>query len=1033
MSTLKPLKLVMTAFGPYKNTEVINFNELEENMLFVISGNTGAGKTTIFDGICFALYGSASGQDRENSMMLRSDFADDDTRTSVELEFELNGRIYRILRQLGHVKEGNKSKTGERYEFYERKNDQEVPCVDRQIVSEIDKKTEALLGLTQDQFKQIVMLPQGEFRKLLTSQTENKEEILRRLFKTEPYKQISEHLRSKKNMAEDAFKREKHARDHYIGSIDATIPKREESHLFQVLSEEHYNVNQLLFGLEEEITFYEKQITTDQQKYEEAYAAHGKKQSQLHQSNVLNDRFDEWRKKEDQLKQLNGQVPLYENKEKQLGDAERASFLLPYETQAEEQRQEEKSRVQAVDKAAQTKKTADGTFERNYQIYQQEEGRKTDREEVRKQLDRLQEFLPVVKVIDEKQQQLQELENKKKRAFTELTKRQTEMKEISEKATSYSEKIKRLDQAVGQLPEKQQQLTEMRDQAKVLIDFINLRDKHAGFQKDLQLKKAAFDKETETYTKLEKSWLNNQASYLASHLHDGETCPVCGSLDHPNKAVNEEEVVTKEQLESLKQKLNEKEKHYHTAAANLDHNETQLKDKEVEIEPYHIPLDDVSSVKDQLVEKGKQLKVEVDKLHTSRKELANLKETLEKTNEAWRQVEVKKEQAEQTHQQLTTAYEKEYAVHQEKIQKIPEDMRVLSVLEQKIAETNKRKVQMEQAWEDAQAKLQQANDEQTKATANLTHASKQLEETKVKRNKTEQQFQDKLSDANFQSEQTYQQAKLSEESRQELKKEIEQFKQNRSTMSEQVNELKLALKGKERVDLTNLEQHLDQLKKTYESALNTWNQSKKVYQDASTLKSRIMDANELVREQEKQLGIIADLYDVIRGQNSQKVSFERYLQIEYLEQIIDAANHRLERLSNGQFLLIRSDRQESHGRQSGLALDVYDAYTGQTRDVKTLSGGEKFNASLSLALGMSDVIQSFQGNVSIKTMFIDEGFGTLDEESLNKAIDTLVDLQQSGRMIGVISHVQELKTIFPAVLEVHKTKEGSSGTRFLVK
>jgi exonuclease SbcC len=168
----------------------------------------------------------------------------------------------------------------------------------------------------------------------------------------------------------------------------------------------------------------------------------------------------------------------------------------------------------------------------------------------------------------------------------------------------------------------------------------------------------------------------------------------------------------------------------------------------------------------------------------------------------------------------------------------------------------------------------------------------------------------------------------------------------------------------------------------------------------------------------------------VRGQNSKKVSFERYLQISYLEQIIEAANHRLNRLSGGQFLLMRSDRQEARGRQSGLGLDVYDAYTGQTRDVKTLSGGEKFNASLCIALGMSDVIQSFQGNISIKTMFIDEGFGSLDEESLHKSVETLIDLQKSGRMIGVISHVQELKAIFPAVLEVNKTKEGHSRTRF---
>src|SRR5699024_4317143 len=184
---------------------------------------------------------------------------------------------------------------------------------------------------------------------------------------------------------------------------------------------------------------------------------------------------------------------------------------------------------------------------------------------------------------------------------------------------------------------------------------------------------------------------------------------------------------------------------------------------------------------------------------------------------------------------------------------------------------------------------------------------------------------------------------------------------------------------------------------------------------------------------EKVLLTLTDLYDITRGHNEQKISFERFLQIEYLEQIIHAANIRLNDLSNGQFNLILSERQETHGRQSGLSLDVDDAYTGQIRDVKTLSGGEKFNASLALALGMSDVIQSFEGNISIEMMFIDEGFGSLDEESLTKAIDTLIDLQKSGRLIGVISHVEELKAVIPAILEVEKTKEGHSKTEFKLK
>lgn len=250
---------------------------------------------------------------------------------------------------------------------------------------------------------------------------------------------------------------------------------------------------------------------------------------------------------------------------------------------------------------------------------------------------------------------------------------------------------------------------------------------------------------------------------------------------------------------------------------------------------------------------------------------------------------------------------------------------------------------------------------------------------------------------------------------------------------QQVNELEELLAGQSLKDLSQAEAELSELKGAYEQALAERNRSQDFERAGLGLIANIHGVIEKAGEAEQALNRIADLHDMIRGQNSLKISFERYLQIEYLEQIILSANERLKNLSNGQFHLIRSDRQEARGKQSGLGLDVYDAYTGQTRDVKTMSGGEKFNASLCLALGMADVIQSFQGNVSIDTMFIDEGFGSLDEESLNKSIETLIDLQKSGRMIGVISHMQELKAAIPAILEVEKSKEGHSRTKFLVK
>ena len=192
---MSPLTLSLQAFGPYKGKEVIDFQSLGQEQLFVISGKTGAGKTSIFDGICFALYGQASGSDRDSSDMLRSHFAEEDVHTEVELTFELNGKIYRVLRRLAHLKGNNKSKTGDKYELFEKLETKERPVVDRQIVSEINKRLEEMIGLTYEQFKQIVMLPQGEFREFLLSNTDNKEDILRKLFKTARFTQLNDSLK----------------------------------------------------------------------------------------------------------------------------------------------------------------------------------------------------------------------------------------------------------------------------------------------------------------------------------------------------------------------------------------------------------------------------------------------------------------------------------------------------------------------------------------------------------------------------------------------------------------------------------------------------------------------------------------------------------------------------------------------------------------------------------------------------------------------------------------------------------------------
>ncbi|RLL45117.1 SMC family ATPase [Oceanobacillus piezotolerans] len=1030
---MKPLKLTMTAFGPYKYTEVIDFTDLEDNKLFVISGNTGSGKTTIFDGISFALYGSASGADRENNTMLRSDFAADDTHTSVELEFEINGRIYRILRQLGHVKQGNKSKTGERYEFYEKIQDKEIPCVDRQIVSEIDRKVEEIIGLTKDQFKQIVMLPQGEFRKLLTSETENKEAILRRIFRTGSYQEINEILREKKQTEEQDFKQAEHAREQYISSISSLLPYREDSLLFQVLSQEHYNVNQILEGISREEAYYREQIIQDKQHYEKAFQMHNQKQEEYHQAKGLNDKFKELEEKSGKLHELEENVPKMKQLEEQLDKAMKASAIEVYEKRVLELRREEKEKADYLTKAKDHSLKANESLLQAEANYKHEENKRALREETAKTLDELNRFLPEVKDMERRKEQINKLTIEGKYVRKELDQAAEKLAKIVKEQETLNQELLIMDREISELPAREKTLTKLREQAKVLKRYLELSAKHNELMKQKQTIEIEFKDTQNRYQEIESKWLNNQAVQLAAHLHDGEACPVCGSLEHPARATHDDGEVKKEELEALRNERDKKERSYQDITVDWKANYSQLKDKEEELVEFGLSKDSAASDYDRIVLEGKEHKKQVGELEKKSNLLREGKVSLEKLENEIKQWQSHKEEKEKAYQEKQLDYRSRIAVYHDRLEKIPEEMRDLTKLEKKINQKAEEKEMLEKAWENVQKHLQEAKEAKTKAASNVEFANKQLDEVTAKWGSASELFKLKYLEAGFSSAEEYQEARYSESDQQKLKERIQRFNEELRLVKQQVTDLTAVLHGKEKTNLEKLHVQLDELKNAYEAALNQWKRSKDYFEDIIKIKDNIIESDETAKEKEKSLATITDLYNVLRGQNDKKISFERYLQIEYLEQIIEAANSRLRNLSNGQFYLIRSDRQEVRGKQSGLGLDVYDTYTGQTRDVKTLSGGEKFTASLCLALGMSDVIQSFQGNIKIDTMFIDEGFGSLDEESLHKAIDALIEIQRSGRMIGVISHVQDLKNMFPAILEVKKTKEGHSRTAFVLK
>ncbi|SDO17543.1 AAA family ATPase [Alkalicoccus daliensis] len=1030
---MKPLKIKMTAFGPYKKQEVIDFKDLQEHKLFVISGKTGAGKTSIFDAICFALYGDASGEDRSDIRSMRSHFADDDLHTSVEFEFELKSRIYRVFRQLPHVKEGNKSGTGEKYEFYEITDGKEVPLTDRFIVSQVNEKIQSIIGLTKDQFSQIVMLPQGEFRKLLTSETENKEEILRKIFKTSFYNKVVEHLNEKRKDVQKQFEGQKQTRDIHIENLKASLPQREESAFFLVLAQEHYNTHQIIDGLEKEISFYEQSKKEKLEVFQEKEDSAKKCEAQMLRAQEMNKRIDLLNEKVREKQQLEAQKEQFKEKEQQQKLAEKAAQLEVYEKQAVEIQEEYRSKKKQRDTAEKKCSDSQRKQQEAQAVFEQEEKNGAHREAATRELDRLETILPAVEELEGRKKKIRQLETEVDTFSKKAAAGEQEVQRAKEERTKLTEKLKPLEESIRSLPALTEKQGDLRADALILRDYLKRQKAKEEAEAEASGFKAVHDKEEAAFTQLEERWLNGQASILAAdHLHDGKPCPVCGSEAHPNKAVLTEDIPTKDELDEKRRQKKQKEMDYTQAQAKLNAAADQLNEKKQEVIDAGYAPEKAKDDFQTIAQQGKKLGEEITQLKKDQESVDQLRETLQNTEKA---LEAKTEEQTKTVERLTelrSDYKTETSLYEQSLTAIPEELRALEQLKTKMQETKEKKQRLETQWEEAQKVRQQAQEQLLTAQSDLKHAEQQVQDTEAKKEKVQQEYENALEKAGFASEDAYKKAKLPADVREALQQEIEKYHTAVHTVSVQVKDLQEELKDKERVDVHSLQETLHALQQEMEEARTAFQKAAASLETAEQGKEKIAAAEMALADVEQEFQLVKDLYDVVRGENTKKISFERYLQIEFLEQIIHAANERLKRLSNGQYYLMRSARLEKRGRQSGLGLDVLDNYTGQMRDVKTLSGGEKFNASLCLALGMADIIQSYEGGISIETMFIDEGFGSLDEESLQKAIDTLVDLQQSGRMIGVISHVQEMKQVIPATLEVKKSKEGHSETKFVL-
>ncbi|HDR7801611.1 TPA: SMC family ATPase [Bacillus tropicus] len=1029
---MRPIQLIMTAFGPYKQKEVIDFDDLGEHRIFAISGNTGAGKTTIFDAICYVLYGEASGEERSDTSMLRSQFADDNVYTSVELTFQLKGKRYEIKRQLGHKKQGNKTITGHAVELYEVIDEEKVPAVDRFHVTDVNKKVEDLIGLSKHQFSQIVMLPQGEFRKLLTSETENKEEILRRIFKTDRYKLMRELLDQKRKQWKDVLQEKQKERELHFRNV-FKLPIRDGALLETLVEQEHVNTHQVVEALEQETAVYKAEVEQLQVEQDVQTKQLKDAETRFHAAKSVNEKFIDLQQKNEKYNTLQENRTVIEMKEASFKRAEQAKRLLPFEQWHEEAMQNEQRAESLLKQIIAKKENIMSNFELAQGKYEAVKNKEPEREDAKKLVQRLEELQSIIASLAEKQLNLQNAEIQIGKFKESMQNFDRQLEEHTNQKQLMSSELQQLERALEQYVAKVEELTNMREDAKILKQAYDVWQEKQKFEKE---KETAFTKMQEAvraYENMERRWLSEQAGILALHLHDGESCPVCGSKNHPKKATEQSDAIDEKELNDLRDKKNIAEKLHVQVEEKWNFYRLQYEQVIEEVVKRGYNSEELAETYSALVQKGKQLAADVNSLKVSeetRKQTAvkikNVEEKVDALQKQKREVETEQHRIEMDCMQLRTSYE-----HDKK--NIPENLQTVQAWKVQFDQAMHELRLMEDEWKKVQEAYQHWQNENVRIQAEQEGASNQFESAKSKKEETFTRFMRELEQSGFTDQSTYKEAKLSDAEMEMLQKEIQGYYSSLEVLAKQIEELHAELKDKEYMDITALGEHIKELEINLDIIKEKRQRAQNAVTYISDLHENIKRIDEQIHEEEKAFQELVDLYEVMKGDNESRISFERYILIEYLEQIVQIANERLRKLSNGQFYLKRSERVEKRNRQSGLGLDVYDAYTGQTRDVKTLSGGEKFNASLCLALGMADVIQAYEGGISIETMFIDEGFGSLDEESLTKAVDALIDLQKSGRFIGVISHVQELKNAMPAVLEVTKQKDGCSQTRFVVK
>ncbi|EAW7253473.1 SMC family ATPase [Listeria monocytogenes] len=1019
---MRPIKLTMQAFGAYAKKEVIDFEKLGTEQIFVISGKTGAGKSTIFDAISFAIFGKANTFDRE-SFSMRSHFATDKEITEVTLAFRLKDKIYQISRipqQEIAKQRGNGTTTSpQKAELYELINDEMKLLASS--VRDVNTKMEELIQLNVDQFRQILMIPQGEFRELLVSDSKEKEVILQRLAHTVYYEKVENLLWEKQKQAEilvvEARKKVAELAELSLPGVEVSGKTTSEISVLQ--AEAIQSEQMILTELENKLSIIRKQTSEAVEKVTLA------KEQLLDWQNL--DKYTE------EIATLEIEKEFYQAIEVRLEAAKRASNLRSQDALCIRLKEQ-------LETAEQTEK----------QVAFEAEEVKVQFSHVKKQKEALAEKEAELEINKRTLFQLEEMEPKiLELEMISIQKRRAEL-EWKEATTLLEEIVNSEQKIIAELQSVESRLVEINQAELTYLEVINKRTTvEAIIEKEQELvskrmKMVAWDSEKQTEeqklvqllaekaeieTTIEQEEIKlqkEQAATIAAHIHDGEACPVCGSDSHPALA-KFGETANLETLEVAKGKLHEKLLAITTTEKTISQLEWQLNEwagiKELSLTEVQQTLTENIQLANNLAEQIAQLQAKVAQKETIQATLESLNnkqnETITEKNKVALEVE-------KLHQQVQMVSGKLSYLEQS----IPTEFRDKVVFESKKKELSEKiEAHIKQANQ-VDALFRQTEKETTRLESTLQSAQKTTVDAKEALQVQREIFKEAMKQNDFLSYDAYKQAFMSAEEQKIQEEKVADYERKRHLAVSRQADLKEKLQNKQKPNIEQLEFIMKEKQlELSQSEENTMKQREFVTK-RKELVENYQNSIQTVEQAEENYADIGLLADAARGKNARRLTFERYILAMFLDTIIHRANHRLSKMTSGRFELQRKMEKAKGNVQSGLELEVFDEYTGLTRHVKTLSGGESFKTSLALALSLAEVVQEMAGGISLETMFIDEGFGTLDPESLEAAVECLLETQENGRLVGIISHVPELKERISARLEVTATNHGST-TKFI--